>query len=134
MLILPLEFTKLMLVFAPLFSRRVFEHMQVLVVGAILSPGKRTVTAALWVMGLSQRQHFQNYHWVLNRAVWSSREASHLLLLLLVQVMAPSGPLVLGLDDTLERRLGHESTPKAFTETPSAPAIAISSKPVACAG
>jgi hypothetical protein len=95
-----------MLVFAPLFSRRVFEQVHVLVAGAILSPGKRTVTAALWVMGLSQTQHFQNYHRVLNRAVWSSREVSGQLLLLLVQLLAPSGPLVLGLDDTLERRRG----------------------------
>ena len=106
MLTLPMEFTKLVSVFAPLFSRRVFQHVQVLVVGAILAPGQRTVTAALRVMGLSQEAHFQNYHRVLNRAVWSSREVSGLLLLLLVQALAPFGPLVLGLDDTLERRRG----------------------------
>ena len=73
MLTLPIEFASIMLAFAPLFSKRVWQSVQVLVVGAILSPGKRTVTAALRVMGLSQQQHFQNYHRVLNRAVWSSR-------------------------------------------------------------
>jgi hypothetical protein len=118
MLTLPLEFTKLMLVFAPLFSRRVFEHVQVLVVGAILSPGKGTVTATLWVMGSSQSQRFQNYHRVLNRAVWSSREVSHQLLLLLVQVLAPFGPLVLGLDDTLERRRGARINAKGIYRDP----------------
>jgi hypothetical protein len=106
MLTLPVEFTRLMMVFAPLFSWRVWQHAQVLLVGAILAPGKRTVTAALRVMGLSQTSHFQNYHRVLNRAAWSSRQASHLLLVLLVQTFAPFGPLVLGLDDTLERRRG----------------------------
>jgi hypothetical protein len=118
MLSLPLEFTKLMLVFAPLFSRRVFEHVQVLVVGAILSPGKGTVTATLWVMGSSQSQRFQNYHRVLNRAVWSSREVSHQLLFLLVQVLAPFGPLVLGLDDTLERRRGARINAKGIYRDP----------------
>jgi DDE superfamily endonuclease len=106
MLTLPVEFTRLMMVFAPLFSWRVWQHAQVLLVGAILAPGKRTVTATLRVMGLSQTSHFQNYHRVLNRAAWSSRQASHLLLVLLVQTFAPFGPLVLGLDDTLEGRHG----------------------------
>src|ERR671919_336529 len=93
MLTLPVEFTRLMMVFAPLFSWRVWQHAQVLLVGAILAPGKRTVTAALRGMGLSQTSHFQNYHRVLNRAAWSSRQASHLLLVLLVQTFAPFGPL-----------------------------------------
>jgi hypothetical protein len=52
--------------------RACVEHAQVLVVGAILAPGKRTVTAILRVMGLSAEAHFQNYHRVLNRAQWSS--------------------------------------------------------------
>ena len=69
MLTVPSEFTSLIMVFAPLFSCRVWRHAQVLLVGAILAPGKRTVTAALRVMGLSQLKHFQNYHRVLNRAI-----------------------------------------------------------------
>ncbi len=118
MLTLPVEFTSLMITFAPLFSWRVWQHAQVLAVGAILAPGKRTVTATLRVMGLSQSQHFQNYHRVLNRAVWSSRHASRLLLLLLVQVFAPSGPLVMGLDDTLERRRGARIKAKGIYRDP----------------
>lgn len=118
MLTLPLEFTKLMLVFAPLFSRRVFEHLQVLVVGALLAPGQRTVTAALRVMGLSQEVHFQNYHRVLNRAVWSSRKLSQFLLTLLLWTFAPTGPLVLGLDDTLERRRGARIKAKGIYRDP----------------
>lgn len=92
--------------FAPLFSKRVFPHATVLLMGAILAPGRRTVTAALRVMGLAQDAGFQNYHRVLSRTVWCSRSASRILLLQLVDTFAPEGPLVLGLDDTIERRWG----------------------------
>lgn len=95
-----------MTTFAPLFTKRVWHHVQVLLVGAILSPGKRTVTAVLRVMGLAHAKFFQHYHRVSNRDVRSSREGARLLLLLLVSLPTPSGPLVMGLDDTLERRRG----------------------------
>jgi hypothetical protein len=118
MLTLPIEFTNLMKIFTALFSQPVWQHAQVLVVGAILAPRKRTVTAALRVMGLSQEEHFQNYHRVLNRAVWSSRQVSQLLLTLLVSIFAPYGPLVLGLDDTLERRRGAHIQAKGIYRDP----------------
>ena len=106
MLTLPEEYDMLIKMFGPLFSKRIWHQVQVLLVGAILAPGKRTVTAVLRVMGLSQDMHFQNYHRVLNRAVWSSLEVSQVLLGLLVSTFAVRGPLVLGLDDTIERRWG----------------------------
>lgn len=92
--------------FAPVFSRRVWRHVQVLLVGAILAPGRRTVAALLRVMGLSEERHFQTYHRVLNRAVWSSLEVSRILLGILVSTFAATGPIVLGLDETIERRWG----------------------------
>jgi hypothetical protein len=102
----PKEFAALMATYAPLFTKRVWHHVQVLMMGAILAPGKRTVTAALRVMGLAHAKSFQKYHRVLNRTVWSSLEGARLLLLLLVSTLAPAGPLIMGLDDTLERRWG----------------------------
>src|SRR5215510_10255377 len=62
--------------FAPLFSERVWLHAQVLLLGALLAPGARTVTAALHMMGLANERRFTNYHRVLNRAVWSARLGS----------------------------------------------------------
>jgi hypothetical protein len=103
---LPTGFAQLILAFAPVFSKRVFQSVQVLLVGAILAIGKRTVTAVLHVMGLDQQAHFQTYHRVLNRAAWSPRAASRILLRLLVRAFAPHGPLIFGLDDTIERRWG----------------------------
>jgi hypothetical protein len=105
---MPCEFVALMVAFAPLFSKPVFQHAQLLLMGAILSPGKRTVTSALRVMGLSQDEHFQNYHRVLSRALWSGLVASQILLSLLVSAFARTGTIVLGIDDTIERRRGEK--------------------------
>jgi DDE superfamily endonuclease len=105
---MPCEFVSLMVAFAPLFSKPVFQHAQVLLMGAILAPGKRTVTSALRVMGLSQERHFQNYHRVLSRSLWSGLAASQLLLSLLVSTFSPTGTVVMGLDDTIERRRGEK--------------------------
>ena len=90
------EYITMLEAFARLFSKRIWEHAKILVIGAILCPAERTVTAVLRVMGLSGEKHFQNYHRVLSRAVWSSREASHILLGLLMHVFAIRGPVVLG--------------------------------------
>lgn len=106
MLTLPETYYTLIAKFAPIFSARVWQHAWVLLVGAILAPGKRTVTAVLRVMGLSDEEHFQNYHRVLNRAVWSSLGISRILLEWLVITFVPCGVLVFGLDDTIERRWG----------------------------
>jgi hypothetical protein len=89
MLTLPETYCTLISRFARIFSQRVWRHAQVLLIGAILAPGKRTVTSALRVMGLSDEQHFENYHRVLSRAVWSSLEASRILLMLLVNTFVP---------------------------------------------
>jgi hypothetical protein len=106
MQMLPKDLLRLMLPFAVLFSKRVWQHVLVLVVGAILAPGKRTVSAILRVMSLDQEPHFQTYHRVLNRAVWSSRKASAILLKQLVDGFAARGVIVMGMDDTIERRWG----------------------------
>ena len=104
---LPAEMIVLLAPFAQLFSERVWLHAQVLVLGAILAPGKRTVTSCLRVMGLAWEYHFTNYHRVLNRAAWSALQASKILLGVLVRLWVPPGAtLVLGADDTVERRSG----------------------------
>jgi hypothetical protein len=80
MLSLPTTFISVMAVFAPVFSKPVWQHVKVLITGAILAPGRRTVTAALRVMGLCAEPPCQRDHRVLNRAVWSPLTASRLLL------------------------------------------------------
>jgi hypothetical protein len=118
MLAMPVTLTRLIVKFVPLFSKRVWEHALVLVVGAVLAPGKRTVTAILRVMGLSAEAHFQNYHRVLNRARWSSLAGARKLLELLVSTFVPVGPVVIGIDDTLERRRGAKIQAKGIYRDP----------------
>src|SRR5712692_5091959 len=79
MLTLPQPIIHMLRPFEGFFSARVWEWAKVLLIGAILAPGERTVAAILRVMGCSEEKQFQNYHRVLNRAVWSSRELSRLL-------------------------------------------------------
>jgi hypothetical protein len=112
------EYITILRAFARLFSKRIWEHAKILLIGAILSPAERTVTAALRVMGLSWEKHFQNYHRVLNRAVWSSLEASRILLGLLISAFAMRGPVILGLDDTIERRRGAKIKAKGIYRDP----------------
>jgi DDE superfamily endonuclease len=118
MLTVPVTLTRLIVKFAPVFSKRVWEHVQILVVGALLAPGTRTVTAVLRVMGLSQERHFQNYHRVLNRARWSSLAVAQVLLGLVVRSFASTGAVVIGLDDTLERRRGQQIKAKGIYRDP----------------
>jgi hypothetical protein len=118
MLSMPVALMHLIVKFAPLFSKRVWAHAQVLVVGALLAPGKRTVSAVLRVMGLSQERQFQRYHRVLNRAQWSSLALARVLVGMVVRTFVPAGPVVIGIDDTLERRRGEKIKAKGIYRDP----------------
>ena len=113
-----MDYLSLIQIFAPHFSKLIWQHAQVLLLGAILVPGRRTVTAVLRMMGLSDERQFQAYHRVLNRAVWSSWGLSRTLLGLLVKTFVPRGPIVCGLDDTIERRRGAQIKAKGIYRDP----------------
>src|SRR5215213_3357482 len=104
---------RLLVPFAPLFSTGVWQNAKILLMGAILTPGRRTVSSALRAMGLDQHKRFHRYHRVLSHASWSSLKASRVLLGLLVQMFVADGdPLVVGIDETLERRWGKKIAAK----------------------
>ncbi len=116
---LPPKMVQALAPFAPLFSKRVWRHAQLLLVGAILAPGTRTVGSALRAMGLDQEKRFHRYHRVLSRASWSSRKTSGVLLGLVVRAFVPEGdPLVVGIDETLERRWGKKIAAKGVYRDP----------------
>ena len=69
MLRLPARFVATIIAFAPLFVHRSWRHAQVLLIGAILAPGQRTVASLLRIGGLRRERHFVNYHRVLSRAL-----------------------------------------------------------------
>ena len=119
MLTLPKGIIQVLRQFETVLSERVWEWAKVLVIGAILAPGERTVAAILRVMGCSDDKHFQNYHRVLNRAKWSSRELSRRVLVLLVRLfVAGNEPLILGIDETIERRRGRQIAARGVYRDP----------------
>ncbi len=106
---LPVEFSKQISVFAPLFSKKVFEHAKILILGCVLSVGKRTVCGCLKTVGLGSIKGFHKYHRVLSLAKWSAYKASSLLLKVLINTFCgDEKTLVFGIDETLERRWGRK--------------------------
>src|SRR6266446_3843934 len=119
MLTLPKGIIQVLGQFEAVLSERVWEWAKVLVIGAILAPGERTVAAILRVMGCSDDKQFQNDHRVLNRAKWSSRELSRLLLGVLVRLFVPAKePVILGIDETIERRRGRQIAARGVYRDP----------------
>lgn len=101
--------------FAPaIYRESTWYKIEVLVAGAILATGKRTISAVLRVMGLSQARNYAQYHQVLNRARWSGLEVSAILLRLLLKTFDRGEPLVFGIDETIERRRGDKIAAKGI--------------------
>ena len=115
---LPARFAGLIIAFAPLFVHRSWKHAQVLLISALLAPGQRTVASLLRIAGLSRERHFVNYHRILSRAVWSPRSGARILLGLLVDAFVPDGPIVIAVDDTIERRRGRRIKAKGIYRDP----------------
>jgi hypothetical protein len=110
----PAEVSAVLAAFAPLFTEPSWLRAQALLCGALLAPANHTLTAALRALGLAGAPGFQNYHRLLNRARWSARQAAQVLLKRLVEAFVPEGPVILGLDDTIERRRGRKLTARAI--------------------
>ena len=102
----------------PCFTAPSWEHVLVLVMGAVLATGKRTVTSCLRVTGRAEAANFASYHQILNRARWSSRAAARRLLGIIVERLVPDGPVVIGMDDTIERRWGRRISARGIYRDP----------------
>jgi DDE superfamily endonuclease len=114
----PARFAPCIVAFSGLFRQRTWRHARALLLGAILAPGVRTVASVLRILGLARERRFCRYHRVLSRAVWSPRAASRILLRLLLRAFVPAGPLVFGVDDTIERRRGKRIRAKGIYRDP----------------
>jgi hypothetical protein len=104
--------------FSGVFSSCLRGHVLVLVAGTVLSPGRRTVTAALRIMGLEQAPDFALYHRVLSTARGSARQLARRVLLHLIACFVPEGPIVIGVDDTIERRWGAKIAARGIYRDP----------------
>jgi hypothetical protein len=115
---LPTRFAEIILAFTPLFVHRSWRHAQILLIGAILTPGRRTVASLLRIMGRAHERRFVNFHRILNRTAWCPRAGGRILLRLLTDAFAPPGPVVLALDDTIERRWGRRIRARGIYRDP----------------
>ena len=100
------------------FTTPSWEHVLVLIMGTVLAPGKRTISACLRMTGRAGTPRFSSYHQILNRARWDPRAIANVLLLMIVQRFVPDGPIVIGLDDTIERRWGRKIAARGIYRDP----------------
>lgn len=114
MLTLPEEFCGQISEFAPLFSKKVFAHAKVLLTGALLVVGRRTVCSALRAVGLREDRRFHKYHRVLSKARWCMSQCSRLLLMHLILRFTKEEALIFGIDETIERRRGQKISAKGI--------------------
>ena len=113
------EIIQLISVFSVAFTAPTFKKAMVLIFGTILAPGRRTVTAALRMMGLGADPNYSKYHGVLNRDRWSPWVVSRILLGLILLFFVPPGvPILLVIDETLERRQGKKIKYKGWFRDP----------------
>lgn len=103
---LPKDIIAAIVPFMPMFFEKTWMKVQILLIGAILCRGKRTITAILRVMGLGEEENFCNYHRILNRVKWSALMGSQILLGQLICIIPEVWPLIIGIDETIERRKG----------------------------
>lgn len=103
-----------LLPFSVLFSKPSWKKALTLLLGTLLCTGKRTVCSALRAMGLENEASFSKYHHLLNRTEWSSLKAAKILFFMLLALVCNKHPLVLLVDETLERRRGKQIKAKGY--------------------
>ena len=109
---LPVNIIAILSAFAPLMSSATWLKASTLVEGALLCSGPRRITSILRVLGLSNEPRFEKYHRVLNRDKWSCALCAKILLGLLITLLPSGFPVIILIDETLERRKGKKITAK----------------------
>jgi hypothetical protein len=94
--------------FSQMFSAPVWRKAQLLCIGAILCQGARRISSILYIMGLADGKRFEKYHRFLNRDEWSPLLGAKILFGLLMELIPPHVPILIVLDDTIERRKGKQ--------------------------
>ena len=100
------EIITILTVFSSEFTRPTWNNIQTLFFGAILCRGARRITCILRVMDLQEERNFSKYHRVLSRAEWNGLALSKILLGLLIKILPKAWPILIAVDETLERRRG----------------------------
>lgn len=108
------EIIAILAAFSSEFTRPTWKNIQTLFIGAILCRGARRITSILRVMDLQNERNFTKYHRVLSRAQWSGLALSKILLGMLIKILPQSWPILIAVDETLERRRGKKIKAKGI--------------------
>jgi hypothetical protein len=100
------SFTALLCEFRGVFTQPSFQIFLCVMTGWVLSHRRRFVTELIWSSGSTHRGHHSRYHNFFRKSVWKLDNLSCVLAKLLVAVFAPSGMILLAVDDTLCRKRG----------------------------
>ena len=87
------------------FTQPTFNRIMVLLVGAALAKGRRTITSILWIMQEQASGHMTDYHRVFSRAPWSLYPLGKILAAAIIE-LAADGPIVIAIDDTTAQHTG----------------------------
>ena len=119
MIDIPTGFQRTISCFSFAFRKDVWHKVKILLVGAIICPGSRTVCNVLRSVGLRWERNFPKFHRVLSQDKWSAFQLSNVLFRLVVNTFIPEGePIVLGIDDTIERRWGRKIKKRGIYRDP----------------
>ena len=109
-----MEIVAVLSAFAPLMTTPTWLKTQEMIIGALLCRGARSVTSILRILGKAEEPRFEKYHRVLNRDRWSCALMAKILLGLLIALLPADFPIVVLVDETLERRRGKQIKAKGY--------------------
>jgi hypothetical protein len=96
--------------FRPAFSTPTYHRFLVLVLAAVLTTGRRTVTNMLRTVRSQAPGHVSSYHRVFSKRRWSTWALARALITFLLDHVVPPGPVLVAGDDTVTEHPG----PKVF--------------------
>jgi DDE superfamily endonuclease len=117
-MILPPEARALLQLLAPAFANPTYHRFTTLLVGAVLTTGRRTVANLLRTLRHLAPGHPTAYRRVLSRAPWSGLALGCALARLLLDHLIPDGPVHLVGDDTVDGHPGRRVYGKARHRDP----------------
>ena len=79
-----------------------------LMVGWVLAPGRRTITAMICAADPEGNRAHDAYHRFVRRGRWSPTQLWRHLVVFMVNVLVPAGPVVIDIDDTLFKKTGRK--------------------------
>ena len=106
MLLLPSALEPVFMNLSVAFTEPTAARMAVLMVGMILARGRRTITAALRVMGWLADGHFSAYHRLFSRSPWSVWTLGQVLARLIIELFPAGEPIPIAVDETTAEHKG----------------------------